>query len=682
MAVLSSRSHSSFVRSKLPFLLRCASALAFFVGCVRASSSPSPAASATDPFAPLEGTVWPRPNEYRSASGAPGPAYWQQRADYHVAATLDTGARRVSGTVEIRYTNESPDTLRVLWLQLDQNIYRSGSAGSRRFGRDSRWGDSPRRGFAGGYTLSALLVDGRADSAHVDDTRMRIDLANPIAPHGGTATIRMQFTFEVPERGSDRLARDGSLYQIAQWFPRVAVYDDLRGWNTEPYLGQGEFYLEYGDVDYEITMPAGYVAVGTGVLSNPDSVLAAGLRSRLAVAAHSDTVVHVVTPDEAAAAARHDVPGTKTWRFRAERVRDVAWAAAPDLRWDAVNSDGVLAQALYRRGGSRAWEQAAMQIRRSLQLYAKLWSPYPYPQATAVGGAVWGMEYPMLAMVHNDDIAESPLVALDHEIAHQWFPMVVGSNERRVPWQDEGLATFGNAFAFERANAREDVLPRFLESWRELAKSKRQPSLMTPADDVNPDLYAAVAYNKPAAVFLALRDEVIGREVMDRAVREYIRRWSFRHPSPVDFFRTVQDVAGQDLAWFWRAFFYGTDVLDIGIERVVTREREGTRVAEITLARHSTVPFPVAIRLALAGGGTKDVRLPVSIWQDCAATVSCMRYDAIVPVEANVVGARLWPDGTMLDWNESNDGWGRAPARSRRGPVTSGGLAPEIEARP
>ena len=660
-------------------------ASAIVVGCTHGAQrvSTAPAGTGADPFAPLEGSVWPAPNRFRAETGAPGPEYWQQRADYRVVASLDTSAKRINGSVQIRYTNNSPDTLRALWIQLDQNLYRRGSAGQRRFGRASRWSGSSRRGFVGGYRISGLTVDGRVDSSYVDDTNLRIELSTPLAPRGGIVTVRMDYNFDVPGRGSDRLAHDGTLYEIAQWYPRMAVYDDLRGWNTDRYLGQAEFYLDYGDVAYEVTLPAGFLLAGTGTLSNPDAVLTPRQRERLALAAKSDSVIQIITPDEATAAAAIRVPGTRTWRMRAEQVRDVAWVAAPDLRWDAVNANGALAQALYRRHSSRAWEHAAEQVRRSLFLYSRLWIPYPYPQATVVAGVVWGMEYPMLAMVHDDEMLESPLIAIDHEIAHQWFPMIVGSNERRHAWQDEGLATLGNAFMTERERPAEDVMLRYLESWRDLAHLSRQPSLMTPGDDIDPDAYGALAYNKPAAVLLALRDDVVGREAMDRAMRAYATRWAFRHPSPVDFFRTVQNVAGQDLQWFWRAFFYGTDVLDIGLDRVVTRTRDGQRVAELELTRHSRVPFPVTVRLALAGGRTQDVRLPVAMWSECATTsASCSRSTASVAVSDDVVGARLWPDGASIDWDESNDSWGRAPAKTRRVPVTSGGLAPSSQARP
>ena len=252
-----------------------------------------------DPFATTNRIDWPGPNRYRSSNGSPGPDYWQQRADYTIAATLDTGTTELSGSVQIRYTNNSPDTLRYVWVQVDQNLYRSGSKGSALFPADSRWGV---RGFEGGYTFSEVSVNGASVRPRINDTMMRLDLATPLLPHGGKATISIRYSFRVPEHGSDRMGRDSALYEIAQWYPRIAVFDDVRGWNTDPYLGQGEFYLEYGNVDYSVTVPAGYIVAGSGVLQNPQDVLTSEQRRRLSLASRSGNVVQIITEGEAAAA--------------------------------------------------------------------------------------------------------------------------------------------------------------------------------------------------------------------------------------------------------------------------------------------------------------------------------------------------------------------------------------------
>lgn len=628
-----------------------------------------------DPFHRVDRLEWPGPNSYRTASGAPGPDYWQQRADYTITATLDTTTKRIRGTVSIRYTNNSPDTLRFVWLQLDQNLYRNLSKGSAMFPAESRWGV---RGFQGGYDVTGLQVNGRGVVGKTDDTMMRIDLDAPLAPHGAILTIGMQYAFVVPDHGSDRMGRDSTLYEIAQWYPRMAVYDDVRGWNTDPYLGQGEFYLEYGDIDYSVTVPAGYVVAGSGMLQNRAEVLTPSQAERLDRAAHSTTVVQVITADEATAGKHRATPGAKTWRFRAEHVRDVAWAAAPDFRWDATSWDGVLTQALYQfPKAGRAWESAAEQTQWSIRTYSELWFHFPYPQATSVAGPVGGMEYPMFVMVHYGTTDPTSIFGtIDHEQGHEWFPMVVGSNERRYAWMDEGFNTYQNAFSNERRVPGTNAFPEYVANWRQSVEAGTQSPLMTPPDRIDANALGAVGYRKPGAVLLALRDNVIGRDAMDRAMREYGRRWAFKHPTPADFFRTVENVSGEDLSWFWNAFFYGTDVLDIAVDGVSMRQSPGQSTAEIHLRHVTSIPFPVTLRLKLNDQSTQDVKLPVEIWAHGD------RYTASVPVLRPVIGVRLWPDPSVPDWNATNDTWGDAPPVDRQAVSTGGGVVPPIPPAP
>ena len=647
------------------------------------ADAPASAANAATPylrasdneFFPTSRMDWPGPNAFRSANGAAGPGYWQQRADYTIAATLDTAAQTVSGTVRVRYTNNSPDTLRFVWLQLDQNLYRSGSEGSVLYPAESRWGV---RGFQGGYDLRDVTVNGKPATPKLDDTRMRLDLDAPLRPKGGVATIAMAFSFRVPEHGSDRMGRDSTLYEIAQWYPRMAVYDDVRGWNTDPYLGQGEFYLEYGDIEYSVTALAGYVIAGSGVLQNPQQVLTAAQRERLARAAKSQDVVQIITASESRPT---PTPGTKTWRFRAENVRDVAWAGAPDFRWDAVstgpiqgNRTGVLSQAYYSwpRAGA-GWEHGAENGQWTIRLYSELVYPYPYPQATSVAGPVGGMEYPMFVMVHYAEEPQGAFGTIDHEHGHEWFPMIVGSNERRYAWMDEGFNTYINAFSNERRKANtpaaDSVFAGYVANWRAARDAGLDVPLMTRPDNIDPRALGALGYRKPGAVLLTLRNHVVGRETFDAAFRDYTRRWAFKHPTPADFFRTVENAAGEDLSWFWRGFFYTNDVLDIGVGPVTTSQRDGETYATVPLTKHTSIPFPVEMRLAFADGSTADVRLPVYVW------AKGDRFDAMIPVKGPVTGVRLWPDPSVPDWNASNDAWGRPPAAGRLAPVTGGGLA-------
>ncbi|HJQ10871.1 MAG TPA: M1 family metallopeptidase [Gemmatimonadaceae bacterium] len=630
------------------------------------TSQPSPRvfnAMRDDPFATTNRIDWPGPNRYRSSAGVPGPDYWQQRADYTINASLDTSTTEVSGSVEIRYVNNSPDTLRYVWLQADQNLYRTGSKGSALFPADSRWGV---RGFEGGYTFSDVRVNGTAVEPRINDTMMRLDLPTPLLPHGGKTTIAMRYAFKVPEHGSDRMGRDSSLYEIAQWYPRMAVYDDVRGWNTDPYLGQGEFYLEYGDYAYSVTVPAGYVVAGSGVLQNPNEVLTAKQRERLATASRGSEVVQIITQGEAASSRTNRVAGTKTWRFRAQNVHDVAWAAAPDFRWDATSWNGVLTQAYYQfPKAGKAWEQGAEQTQWTIRQYSQLFFPYPYPQATSVAGPVGGMEYPMFVMVHYGTADPTSIFGtVNHEHGHEWFPMIVGSNERRYAWMDEGFNTYLNAFAAEARYPGQSAYPGYLKNWSDAVTAGTQSPLMTAPDNIAPSALGAIGYRKPAVVLLTLRNHVVGADAFDNAFREYIRAWAFKHPTPGDFFRSIENSTGEDLSWFWRGFFYTADVLDIGIDSVSMRSANGQQFVAIALRRNTSIPFPVRLRVAYAGGTTQDFTLPVNIW------ARSDRFEAVLPARTQVVGVRLWPDQSVPDWNAANDTWGNAPSGNPAGPVT------------
>ncbi len=646
------------------------------VTAVRATQGVNESRTVTppDPFARLDRMDWPPASRLRSASGRPGPDYWQQRADYDIAATLDTARHAIKAHMSLAYTNNSPDTLRYVWMQLDQNLYKIGSAGSALFPDDTRFGD---RGFQGGYEIQNLVTDGVRATSQVHETQMRIDLAEPLAPHGGKVTIAMDYSFAVPEHGSDRMARDGPLYEIAQWYPRVDVYDDIRGWNTDQYLGQGEFYLEYGDIDFAVTVPAGYVVAGSGVLQNPQDVLTAAQRSRLAAAARSDSVIRIITESESKPMV---TPGLKTWRFRAQHVRDVAWAGAPDFRWDATSWKGIVAQAYYEwpKAGAE-WTRAAEETQWTIRTYSQLVYPFPYPQATSVAGPVGGMEYPMIVFVNYATQETDPngvFGTLDHEHGHEWFPMIVGSNERRYAWMDEGLNTYINTFSNEQRFPRNPQWPLYVDEWKSTVMAGEQRPLITPPDRVPPGALGTIGYRKPAAVLLALRNHVVGRASFDQAMREYTAAWAFKHPTPADFFRSIESSTGEDLAWFWRGFFYTNEVLDIGIDSASTVSRDGRHLALIQLRKHTSIPFPVEMRLKLSDGSTQDVHLPVDIW------FLGDQYTAAIPVRAPLAGARLWPDGTVPDFNSSNDGWGSAPAVEKPALVSSGGLVTSLSPQP
>src|SRR6266700_3808506 len=512
----------------------------------------------TSPFRRL---VLPAPSLLRAGSGAPGPRYWQQRADYTIRASLDTATHTIAGAETIRYANNSPDTLHYLWLQLDQNIYKASSRGAFLNPTDARFAG---RGFEGGYTidyLRAMRRIGRAAgrvplATTLNGTMLRADLDRPLAP-GGQAELELAYRFEVPEHGSDRMGREqfasGWLYEIAQWYPRVAVYDDVRGWNTEQYLGQGEFYLEYGDFDVSITVPRSYVVAATGTLLNPVEVLTATERARLGRAIRSDSTVAIIARAEAGQPATRPVGPSRalTWHFSAKNVRDVAWAAAPSFIWDASGYDGVLIQSLYPPEANAGWARSTEYARHSIKHYSEKWLRYPYPTAINIGGPVGGMEYPMIVFCGHRAGDRNLFGVTTHELGHQWFPMIVGSNERLYAWMDEGFNSFMNIYsglAFYHDSVPLGRGPA--AGWARFAATGRDQPPILAADRVTPALPGSVEYGKPAAGLYLLRQQLLDDTTrFDAAFRGYIRRWAYRHPSPADFFRSMEDALGDDLSW-------------------------------------------------------------------------------------------------------------------------------------
>jgi hypothetical protein len=553
----------------------------------------------------------PAANQYRTGSGRPGPAYWQQRVDYRIAATLDTARGEIRGRETVHYTNNSPDALGYVWMHLEQNICGPGSITEKL--------DQPPivflgstfdftcKGFRGGVTLERVSVSGRTIRPDVFGTTMRIDLPRPLAT-GRAVDIDIVWRFLVPPYGAGRMGRDGPLYEIAQWYPRLAVYDDLRGWNHEPYIGAGEFYLEYGSFDVSLTVPPNYVVLATGTLQNPAAVLTPTQQRRLAMARSSTQPVAVITADEAGTArSRPAGPGQLTWHFAADSVRDFAFAAGPELRWDASGYEGILIQTFYRPK-ARQWEEANRMGREAIKYFSEQWYRYPYPQASTVEGPIQGMEYPMLTFVPNSPTREDLQWVLSHEFGHEWFPMVVGSNERLYPWMDEGFNTFidltGAARYFAGTPYGDSIEVHPLHLYRDHAVAgSEQPLMIRPVE--GKDLFWT-AYQKPALMLQILRHEVLGKERFDPAFRAYIRAWAYKHPSPADFFRIMRDASGMDLDWFWRDWIYTTARLDQAVDSLGTEK--------IFLSNRGTMTLPLEMDLTYQDGSTERVKLPVEMW--------------------------------------------------------------------
>jgi hypothetical protein len=598
----------------------------------------------------------------RTASGSPGPDYWQQRVDYVIRASLDTVAQTVTGEERITYTNNSPDTLRYLWIQLDQNLFNSSSRGSRLFDQDSRFGT---RGAEGGVTLKKVaqpaIPAGRGrppvQAAKLDylvnGTLMKVNLPRPLAP-GGRQVLEIGWSFPFGPN-SNRMGIeliDGShVYEVAQWYPRLAVYDDIRGWNTEQYLGQGEFYLEYGSFDVTLTVPANMLVAATGTLRNPDAVLTASQRARLSRARGSDSTVIIRGRDEIddPASRPRSANGTHAWRFTADSVRDFAWAAARHFVWDAARANGgkTLAMSFYPPSAEPVWNQSTQYVRFAVDNYSS-WYRYPYPVAINVNGIEGGMEYPMIVFCHNRTDAAALFSVTDHEIGHTWFPMVVGNNERLYAWMDEGFNTFMNRYNWDKKYPGQYNRRGNPGLYIPHALSGREEPVMTPADRIYGSL-SVTAYTKPGLGLILLRDQIIGRDRFDAAFRQYIQRWAYKHPAPADFFRSIEDGVGEDLSWFWRSWLYTTETLDQAVDSVASDS--GSVASRIYLRNVGAMPMPVELELVMDDGSIRRMRLPVEVWY------GGRHYDVLVPEARKVVKVTIDPKSAYPDVRRENNVW-------------------------
>ena len=622
----------------------------------------------TSLFAPL---TLPTPNSYRLGSGAPGPSYWQNRADYDLEATLDTAKTTLSGKLRLRYTNNSPDTLRFIWMQMEQNAFKDKSLNSFIFPQESRFG---ARGFEGGDVVEHFeQVTTRAGASartalktRTEGTMMKVDLAEPLAP-GKIATFDVAWHFLVPEHGADRMGRDGALYELAQWYPRVTVYDDVRGWNIEPYLGQGEFYLEYGDFNYAVTVPAGYIVAGTGELVNPREVLTGEQIARLAKAAKSDSTIQIISAAELQSgvarpkltpSSRDARAGRLTWRFRAKNVRDVAWAASPDFIWDASSWKGRMAYAYYRPGAVATWKDAADMSRMSIMEYSERWFEYPYPQISAIEGPISGMEYPMVAMENRSKDKYDLYNVVTHEIGHMWFPMIVGSNERVHMWQDEGFNTFINTFSEARRYPEKGDQITRASGEREYVEAAMKKDVDGPIevnpDRINPGLLGLEAYVKPSVGLQLLRQDIMGPAAFDDAFRTYVQRWKFKHPTPADFFRTMEDVGGRRLDWFWREWFLENPHFDQTIDTVVTKVTADTMDVAVMYGNRARGVLPIHARFTFSDGSVESYDYPAEVWST-NTTHYVRRYRF---VGKTLTGIELDPDRRLVDLNRDNNTWG------------------------
>ncbi|MEA2174197.1 MAG: hypothetical protein QOD00_1789 [Blastocatellia bacterium] len=548
----------------------------------------------SDKFRQLE-EILPTANEYRTASGAPGNRYWQQRADYRIDVELDDEKHRIVGTETINYHNFSPDTLGYLWLQLDQNIFAKDSAAIRTqtapgFERLplAAIENLVKRDFDGGDKITAVRdAKGASLPYVVVGTMMRVDLPQPLAS-GQSVVFNVDWNYNITDQrklggrsGYEYFPQDGNyLYEIAQWFPRMCAYNDVSGWQHKQFLGSGEFTLEFGDYNVRITAPDDHIVAATGVLQNPLEVLTKAQRERFEQAKTARQPVLIVTPEEAKANESHKPTGKKTWSFAAKDVRDFAFASSRKFIWDAqlhnVGGNRVMAMSFYPKEGNPLWGQYSTHaIMHTLNVYSRYTFTFPYPTAISVNGPVGGMEYPMICFngprpepdgTYPASTKYGLISVIIHEVGHNFFPMVVNSDERQWTWMDEGLNTFLQYLAEQEWETNYPSRRGEPKNITEYMASEAQVPIMTNSESVLQ--FGNNAYGKPATALNILRETVLGRELFDYSFKEYARRWKFKRPMPADFFRTMEDASGTDLDWFWRGWFYSTDNTDISIENI------------------------------------------------------------------------------------------------------------------
>jgi len=645
---------------------------------------------------------WPAANEYRNGAGMPGPRYWQQQVDYVIQASLDTTDHSIRGTERITYHNNSPDALRYLWFQLDQNTrslehsraYQvQGALPERISPQAMRYvGLQP---FDGGFDLSRVqLVDGAGTLVDADyrinNTVMRLNLAAPLAP-GDVQVMEIDWSYRIPDqgRGGKELVSDGWIYEMAQWFPRLSVYDDVNGWQTDQFMGRGEFYLEFGNYDVTLTVPWNHIVDATGVLQNPEAVLTTTQRERLERALTSEEPVFIVAADEVMEpASRPRRSGTLTWHFNAENVRDFAWVSSKTYVWDAAGfryrpgETPIAVHSLYPRDAMPLWDKVSTRATiQTLKTYGRMAFEYPYPKAVNANGLAGGMEYPMMAFcgarpqpdgTYSEGTERALISVTIHEVGHNWFPMIVATDERKWTWMDEGLNTFLQYYG------EQDYAATYCGGvWTQTEdctyQSSRGPApnivaymrdpdqvpLMTESDFIHKD-FGNNGYAKPATGLQMLREHILEPAPFDDAFSGYATAWMFKKPQPADFFRSMDEGAGENMAWFWRGWFYTTHANDQNLTNVSAQRAEelvgsterGTSYYRITVENAGGLVMPLDIRVTFEDGTTRRLDYPVDIWRNNERSFTAGFFTDGVVVEVVVD-----PEEAYADIDRSNNVW-------------------------
>jgi Peptidase family M1 domain len=624
-----------------------------------------------DAFGPLFYTK--NGNEYRSSGGQPSAKYWQNGADYKLSAKLNDQTNEITGTEILTYTNNSPDKLAFIWMQLDQNLFKEDSRGSAIIPLTGSRNGSGGQKFDGGYKIKSVKIlsvnnKGKASDKEaeytVNDTRMQVFLPDAINSQGGQLKIKIEYSFISPQYGSDRMGildtRNGKIFAVAQWYPRMCVYDDISGWNALPYTGPGEFYLEYGDFDVNITVPASHIVVSSGELVNPKEVYTEEQQKRWTAAAKSDKTVIIRSAEE--------VPDPKsrpagkqelTWHFKLKNARDASWASSASFIIDAAKMNLAsgkksIAISAYpvESNGADSWSRSTEYSKASIEYNSNKWFEYPYPAATNVASNLGGMEYPGIVFCGYKDKKDNLWGVTDHEFGHTWFPMIVGSNERLYAWMDEGFNTFINTLTtndFNKGEYRPQVMNMHLMG-KALTGPNLEPVMSSP-DNMREFNIGFLAYYKPGTGLSLLRDQIVGPEKFDRAFKTYIDRWAYKHPTPDDFFRTMENVSGESLSWFWRGWFLNNWKLDQAVSDVRYVKDDPKKGALITIDNLEKMAMPVILEIKTKSGKTERIKLPVEIWE------RNVRWTFLYPSTEEIESVTSDPDKVLPDCNSDNDVW-------------------------
>lgn len=607
----------------------------------------------------------------RSASGQPGSGYWQNRADYQLTAKLDEQKNEITASAVINYTNNSPDSLSFLWLNVDQNLFKSDSRGHAIVPLTGSRNGAQGQVFDAGFKIKSVkaILSSKGKMTETDvkffitDTRMQVLLPTNLGAKGGTVKLKIDYSYISPNEGSDRTGvlqtKNGKIFTIAQWYPRMCVYDDIRGWNTQPYLGASEFYLEYGDFDVTLTTPANHFVVCSGELLNPTAVYSAAEQTRMTQAKASDKTVFIRTAEEVEAAAKTAATTTKTWHFAIKNSRDVSWASSAAFVVDAAkinlpSGKKTLAMSTYpvESGGELAWGRSTEYVKGSLENYSKRWLEYPYPVAVNVAGNEGGMEYPGIVFCNWESKGKRLWGVTDHEFGHNWFPMIVGSNERLFGWMDEGFNTFINSLSdvdFNNGEYKES--PEDLQMKAEEFTATDLEPVMSSPDTMKEANIGTLCYSKPSAALIILREEILGPERFDLAFRTYIERWAYKHPRPDDFFRTIENVSGEDLGWFWRAWFSNTWRFDQGVKSIKYIKNDPKLGVIINIENLEKMVMPVVMDVKLKSGTVTRLKIPVEVWQKNKEWA--YKHASTEEIESII----LDPDHAFPDYNVGNNSW-------------------------